>query len=212
MIRCLIVEDHPIVRAGLRALIENERDMATPAEAGTGAEGLTLAGERTFDIVILDLNLPDLDGLEVLRTLRARPDPPPVLVLSAHAEDQFAVRVLRAGASGFLSKHAAPDDLIDAIRRVVGGRRYVSPELAERLAAALDPRAPDGEPHERLSRREFQVLCMLGKGYSVSEIAGELDLSVKTVSTYRARLREKLHLDTTAELISYAIRSGLVDV
>lgn len=210
MIRCLVADDHPIVRQGLAALIGAQSDMAPPGEAATAAETLErIRGER-WDLIILDLNLPDGSGLEVLRRIRRERPGLPVLVLSAHPEEQFAVRTLRAGAAGYLNKQQAADELVVAIRRVLAGRRYVSTALAERLAAALDPDALDGDPHDTLSDREFQVLRLLGAGNAVSDIAAQLHLSVKTVSTYRARLLEKLGLRSTAELVAYAIRNGLV--
>ena len=211
MIRCLIADDHPIVRSGLRALIQAQSDMAEPGEATTAAETLDRIRGDMWDLVILDINLPDASGIEVLRRIRHLRPTLPVLILSAHSEDQFAVRALRAGASGYLNKQTASDELIDAIRRVLAGRRYVSTALAERLAAALDPAASDREPHEALSDREFQVLRLIGAGRTVSEIADSLSLSVKTVSTYRTRLLDKMGLRTTAELAAYAIRAGLVD-
>lgn len=211
MIRCLVVDDHPIVRQGLVALIGAQADMAPPGEAATAADTVELMRTRPWDLVILDINLPDGSGLDVLRRIRRERPDLPVLVLSAHAEEQFAVRTLRAGASGYLNKQLAADELIVAIRRVLAGRRYVSAALAERLAASLDPAAPDREPHETLSDREFQVLRLLGAGNAVSDIAAQLHLSVKTVSTYRARLLEKLGLESTAELVAYAIRNGLVE-
>jgi DNA-binding NarL/FixJ family response regulator len=212
MIRCLVADDHPIVRAGLVGLISAQSDMEHPGEAGTAAEVLARTRDEHWDLVILDLNLPDASGLDVLRRIRRERPALPVLILSAHAEEQFAVRTLRAGASGYLNKQQAPEELVVAIRRVLAGRRYVSGALAERLAAALDPAAAaDRDPHESLSDREFQVLRLLGRGSAVSGIAKELHLSVKTVSTYRARLLEKLGLDSTAELVAYAIRNGLVD-
>jgi DNA-binding NarL/FixJ family response regulator len=211
MIRCLIADDHPIIRSGLRGLIQQHSDMAEPGEATTAAETLDLVRTSTWDLVILDINLPDASGIDVLRRIRhLRPDLP-VLVLSAHAEEQFAVRSLRAGASGYLNKQSAADELIIAIRRVLAGRRYVSAALAERLAAALDATATEREPHDALSDREFEVLRLIGVGRAVSEIAESLHLSVKTVSTYRARILEKLSLKSTAELAAYAIRAGLVD-
>lgn len=211
MIRCLVADDHPIVRRGLVALISAQPDMEEPGEAATGAQTLERVRGEPWDLVILDINLPDASGLEVLRRIRRERPGLPVLMLSAHAEAQFATRTLRAGASGYLNKQQAPEELIVAIRRVLAGRRYVSTALAERLAASLDPRSSEREPHETLSDREFEVLRLLGTGLAVSRIADQLHLSVKTVSTYRARLLSKLGLDSTAELVAYAIRTGIVD-
>lgn len=211
MIRCLVADDHPIVRRGLVALISAQSDMDEPGEAATGAQTLERVRSESWDLVILDINLPDASGLEILRRIRRERPGLPVLVLSAHAEEQFATRTLRAGAGGYLNKQQAPEELIVAIRRVLAGRRYVSAALAERLAASLDPQFADREPHETLSDREFEVLRLLGTGLAVSRIAERLHLSVKTVSTYRARLLTKLGLESTAELVAYAIRTGIVD-
>lgn len=211
MIRCLIADDHPVVRAGLVALITAHADMDRPGEAGTAAEALERIRSEQWDLVILDISLPDASGIDVLRRIRREFPALPVLILSAHPEEQFAVRSLRAGASGYVNKQQAPGELITAIRRVLAGRRYVSAELAEHLAASLDPAHAAGEPHESLSDREFEVLRLLGAGLAVSGIAERLHLSVKTVSTYRARILDKLGLETTAELVAYAIRAGLVD-
>lgn len=209
MIRIFIADDHPVVRRGLKQMLADEPGLAVVGEAGTAAEVLRAARSADWDLLLLDLSLPDRHGLEVLRDVRELCPRRPVLILSAHPEEQFAVRLLRAGAAGYLTKDSAAEELVRAVRKVYAGGRYVSPELAERLADALAPDA-DRPPHERLTDREYQVLCLIAGGQTVSEIAERLDLSVKTVSTYRARLLEKMGLHSNAALTSYAVRHGLV--
>lgn len=210
MIRCLIADDHAIVRRGLRHLLEEQPDMAHPGEAADAAQVLERIRAEKWDVLILDVNMPGATGLDLLqRVRRERPDLP-ILILSAHPEDQFAVRMLQAGAGGYLSKQGAAEELIVAVRRVLQGRKYVSAELAEQLAAALDSKTPGRPQHEALSDREFQVLRRIGAGRTVSEIADELHLSVKTVSTYRARVLKKMGLRTNAELTLYAVKNQLV--
>ncbi len=207
--KVLIVDDHAIVRRGLREIVEERYPGAVVGEASdtAGAVGAALDGD--WDLVLLDLALPGRGGIEVLARIRASRPKLPVLVLSMQPEDPFGARVIRAGASGFVNKASAPEALVGAIERVLAGGRYIGPGLAETLAntlqAGVDPATPLG-----LSHREFQVLCRLGAGRSVGEIADEMSLSVKTVSTYRTRLLAKLGLRTTAELIRYAIEYDLV--
>ncbi|RPI50405.1 MAG: DNA-binding response regulator, partial [Chloroflexi bacterium] len=165
---------------------------------------------ETWDVVVLDISMPDRSGLDILKQIRSERPKLPVLVLSMYSEDQYAIRVLKAGASGYLTKDSAADELVKAIRKVVSGGRYVSPLLAEKLAFEIGDDS-SRLPHEALSDREFQVLRMIAAGKSVKEIAAELSLSVKTVSTYRARLLEKMNLGTNAELIHYAIQNNLID-
>lgn len=207
MIRVLIADDHPIVRKGLRELVASEPDMIVAAEAGHGQEVLRLIQTGAFDVVILDISMPGISGLEVLQ--RVRPDFPnlPILVLSGFPETELAVRTLRAGASGYLNKEMAPEELVAAIRLVVSGRKYVSPVVAELLAGSLSRGSET--PHELLSDREYQVMLLLAKGKTVSEIAAEISISVKTVSTYRARILEKMNLKNNAELMLYAVRNNL---
>jgi DNA-binding NarL/FixJ family response regulator len=210
MIRCLIADDHAIVQRGLKHLLEEHLDMEPPGEAGDATQVLERIRGDTWDVLILDVNMPGATGLDLLhRVHRERPDLP-ILILSAHPEDQFAVRMLQAGAAGYLSKQSAAEELVVAVRRVLQGRKYVSAELAEQLAAALDTKAPGRPQHEALSDREFQVLRRIGAGRTVSEIAEELHLSVKTVSTYRARILQKMGLRTNAELTLYAVKNQLV--
>jgi DNA-binding NarL/FixJ family response regulator len=209
MIHVLIADDHAIVRRGLREIIAEQADMTVSGEAEDGAAVLRLLRNVTCDVVVLDLSLPDRSGLEVLGELKEQRPRLPVLVLSVHSEEEFAVRVLEAGAAGYLNKGCAAQELVGAVRKVHGGGRHVSGLLAERLARALAGGA-EGLPHEGLSPREYQVLCLLGSGKRVTEVAEALSLSVKTVTTYRARLLEKMGLRSNAELTAYAFRHGLV--
>jgi two-component system invasion response regulator UvrY len=210
MIRALIADDHAVVRQGLKQILGDTPEMVVAGEATTGQEVLDKIRAETWDVVVLDISMPDRSGLDVLKQLRSERPKLPVLVLSMHSEDQYAVRVLKAGASGYLTKDSAPDELVKAIRKVVSGGRYVSSFLAEKLAFEIGTDS-SRLPHETLSDREFQVLRLIAAGESVTEIAAELCLSVKTVSTYRARMLEKMNLTTNAELIHYAMQNHLID-
>lgn len=210
MIRALIADDHAVVRQGLKQILGDMPEMVVAGEATTGQEVLDKVRAETWDVVVLDISMPDRSGLDVLKQLRSERPKLPVLVLSMHSEDQYAMRVLKAGASGYLTKDSAPDELVKAIRKVVSGGRYVSSFLAEKLAFEIGTDS-SRLPHETLSDREFQVLRLIAAGESVTEIAAELYLSVKTVSTYRARMLEKMNLATTAELIHYAMQNHLID-
>jgi DNA-binding NarL/FixJ family response regulator len=205
MIRVLITDDHPIVRKGLMQIVANEADM-TVTEAGTGSEALGLIDTEDFNLVLLDLSMPGLSGLEVLSQIRTRRPQLPVLVLSAHAEAEFAVRIIKAGASGYLNKHLAPEELVTAIRRVLTGRKYIGAAVAELIADSL---GKDEVAHASLSDREFQVMLLIAAGKTVSEIAQELALSVKTVSTYRTRILEKMNLKNNAELMRYVVENKI---
>jgi two-component system, NarL family, invasion response regulator UvrY len=210
MIRVLIADDHAVVREGLRQIIAKQSDMAVTEEAASGPEVLNKIRDASYDVVLLDLSMPGRSGLEILGEIkRERPDLH-VLILSVYAESLYAVRALKAGASGYLTKDSAPEQLVEAIRKVARGGKYISPTLAERLAYELESDS-DKPPHEKLSDREYQVLCMLASGKTVKEIAEELSLSVPSISTYRARVLEKMNMKNNAELAHYAIRSGLVD-
>jgi DNA-binding NarL/FixJ family response regulator len=210
MIRILIADDHAIVRAGLRQFIADEIDMEVAGEAATGVEAIELARSAEFDVVLLDISMPQGSGVDTLKQLKQiRPDLP-VLILSTFSEDQYAVNLLRAGAAGYLSKESASSQLIGAIRTVVQGRKYVSPALAEILASDLGG-AGDRPLHAQLSQREFQIFCKLAAGIPVSKIAEELFLSVKTVSTYRTRILEKMGMKANADLTYYAIKNNLIE-
>lgn len=210
MIRILIVDDHPVVRHGLKQILAQEPDMAEAAEARSATEMVERMGEEDWDVIVLDISLPDRSGLEALKDLKAmRPDLP-VLILSMHPEDQYAVRVLKAGAAGYVTKDSATEELVKAVRKVIGGGKYVSPTMAERLAASVRT-GHERLPHELLSDREFEVMRSIAAGKRMGEIADGLSLSIKTVSTYRARLLEKMGMKSNAELTAYAVKNGLVD-
>ncbi len=209
MIRLLVADDHPVVRRGLRDLFE-EFGMTVVAEAATADEVIALAPVTPLDAVVLDLSMPGATGLEVVRRLAGDCPRVPVLVLSIHPEDQIAIAALKAGAAGYLAKSSAPEELVAAIHTIVAGGRYIGQRLAEQLLR--EAREPVSLPHERLSRREFEVLCRIAGGQTVSEIAAALALSVKTVSTYRARVLAKLALRTNAELMRYALERQLVPI
>ena len=210
MIRVLIADDHAVVRQGLKQILGDTPEMVVAGEATNGQEVLDKVRAEAWDIVVLDISMPDRSGLDILKELQSERPKLPVLVLSMYSEDQFAVRVLKAGARGYLTKDSAPDELVKAIRKVVSGGTYVSAFLAEKLAFEIGTDSSK-LPHEALSDREFQVLRLIAAGKSVKEIAAELYLSVKTVSTYRSRLLQKMNLETNAELIHYAIQNRLID-
>lgn len=210
MIRALIADDHAIVRRGLKEILMRELETVTCGEAENAQEALAQVRAQDWDIVILDITMPGPSGLDVLKDLKSVRPKLPVLVLSMHPEDQYGKRVLKAGASGYMNKESAPEELIKAIRKVLAGGHYVSPVLAETLAASLNQ--DGGRPvHETLSDREFEVLRKLASGKTVGQIAADLRLSVTTVSTYRARMLEKMNMSTTAELMHYALRNKLID-
>ncbi len=210
MIRILIADDHAVVREGLRQIIAKQPDLVVGGEAASGADVLNKIRESSYNVVLLDLTMPGRSGLEILAEIRRENPDLRVLVLSVHPENLYAVRALKAGASGYLTKESAPEQLVEAIRKVSCGGKYISPSLAERLAFELES-SSDRPPHEKLSDREYQVLCMLASGKTVKEIAEELSLSVPSISTYRARILEKMNMKNNAELAHYAIRNGLVD-
>jgi len=206
----LIVDDHAVVRQGLRQILADALSAVQIDEASNADEALGLVLKKNYDLVMLDISLPGRSGLELLRDIKYQQPSLPVLVLSVHPEDQMGVRILKAGASGYVNKDCEPLELVRAVNKVLSGGRYVSPTLAERLV--LDIQSDAGKPpHELLSDREFEVLCAIARGKSVSEIARDLGLSVKTVSTYRARILDKMHMKTNAELTHYAVREGLVE-
>jgi two-component system invasion response regulator UvrY len=213
MIHILIIDDHTIVQRGLRQIVAGEPDMLVAGEARTGSEGLAMAQAQPWDVVVLDLSMPGRGGLEVLKELKQALPRLPVLILSMYPEEQYAIRALRLGAAGYLTKESAPEELIGAIRKVIKGGRYVSAALAETLAGRMVTHDQIGERplHESLSDREYLVLRLIGTGKTVTEIADELALSIKTISTYRARILQKMGMRTNAELTHYVISNHLTD-
>jgi two-component system, NarL family, invasion response regulator UvrY len=207
--RVAVVDDHELVRIGLKQIIEAERDFTWVGDAPTGREALDMLRTKPCDVLLLDLSLPDMSGLDVLRRIKSHHETVATLVLSAYPEKQYGLNVLRAGASGFVSKTAPPDELCRAIRAAVRGGRYVSPELAEVLVNGMQGAAGE-PPHAALSEREFQIFCKLAEGQSVTQIGAALFLSVKTVSTYRTRILEKMGMKSNADMTYYAIKNDLV--
>jgi DNA-binding NarL/FixJ family response regulator len=209
MIKVFITDDHPIVREGLKQALRETPDIAVSGEASNGEETLNDLRNHEVDIVLLDISLPGRSGLDILTQLRVAYPSLKVLILSTYPEQQYAIRALKTGAAGYLTKESAPDELITAIRKVAQGGKYVSAALAERLAFDLAGES-SSRPHEKLSNREYQVMCMIASGKTASEIATELSLSDKTISTYRRRILDKMNFRHNAELTHYAIQQGLV--
>jgi len=210
MIRVLVADDHPVVRVGLREILTRQRDIVVLGEAGTGAEVCKLVEQKAWDVIVLDVTLPDRSGLDVLKEIKRERPKLPILILSAYPEEDYAVRALRAGAAGYVTKSASPEELVRAVRRLAQGQRYMSPAAAEELIGALG-NGLDQAPHERLSDREYQVLCLLGSGKSVGRIAQELERSVKTISTSRARILEKMDMQSNAQLVHYVLQRRLAE-
>ena len=210
MIKILVVDDHRVVRDGLKRILVDTPDMVVADEASNGEEVINKVGNNDYDLVLLDISLPGRDGLDVLKQLKCTNPKIPILILSMYPEEHYAVRSLRAGASGYLTKQSSSDELIGAIRKVAQGRRYITPSLAEKLAFELgvDVRKL---PHERLSDREYQVMCMIGSGKTVKEIAETLSLSIRTISTHRAHILNKMEMKNNAQLTYYAIKNALVE-
>ena len=208
--RVFIADDHAIVREGLKQILAEQRDIVVAGEAENGLDAIKLFRKSRCHVMLLDISMPDRNGIEVLKQIKQERPELAVLMLSMHREDQYAIRALKAGAAGYLTKQSAPRELVTAIRQVAGGQKYVSATLAQALASQVGT-DHDGPPHDSLSDREFQTLTMIASGKTVSEIARELSLSVKTVSEYRARLLAKMNLKTSAELTHYAIRNQLVE-
>jgi len=210
MIRVLLADDHAIVRAGLKEILADTGDIEVTGEAANGQEVLARVFTQDFDVAVLDMSMPGRNGIELIKLVKAEKPKLRILVLSMHSEEQYAVRALKAGASGYLTKDSAADQLVAAIRRIAAGGAYVTPETAERLALSVAPRAVVAA-HTLLSDREFQVFRMIARGVSVSQIARELSLSVKTISTHKTRILEKMGLANQAELIRYALEHHLLD-
>ena len=209
MIKVIIVDDHRIVREGLKQIISDTSDMSVVDEASNGQEAINKIRNNDCDVMLLDISMPGRSGLEILKEIKNELPKLSILILTMHPEEQYAVRVLRAGASGYLTKESAPDELIEAIRKVSDGGKYISSTLAEKLAFNLE--IDTGKPfHQTLSDREFEVMCMISSGKTVTEIADEMSLSVKTISTYRTRILDKMRMKTNAELTYYSIKNDLV--
>ena len=209
MLRILIVDDHAIVRQGLKQILADTPDMVVAGEASNGQEALNGVLKNHYDVVCLDISMPGRSGLDILKELRSQNYEFPILVLSMHPEEQYAIRVLRAGGSGYITKESAPDELVAAIRKVASGGKYVSSSLAEKLALYLET-GVEGPLQQALSDREYQVMCMIASGKTGKDIARELSLSPKTISTYRSRILEKMKMKNDAELTHYAVQNGLV--
>ena len=209
-LRVLIADDHAIVRQGLRQILSDTTDLEVAGEANNGAAAVQLARQQPWDVMLMDVSMPDRNGIDALKIVHKEFPRLPVLILSMYPEDQYAIRALKAGAAGYLTKQSAPEQLVNAIRQVASGKKYVSADLALELADAI---SDDSEraPHERLSDREYQTLCLIASGKTLTQIGEQLNLSVKTVSVYRARLLEKMKLRNNAELTHYGLKHGLVD-
>ena len=210
MIKVLVADDHTLVRKGLKQILLETKDIEVVDEARDGKETINKVNKKDYDLVLLDISLPGRSGIDVLKQLKCSNPSLPVLILSMHPEEQYAVRTLRAGAAGYLTKESAPKELIAAIRKVAKGGKYITSSLAEKLAGEIGP-SSDKPLHETLSDREYQVMCLIASGKTVKEIAEELFLSGKTISTYRSRILEKMKMRSSAELTHYAIKLGLVD-
>ncbi|WP_420477053.1 response regulator [Noviherbaspirillum sp. ST9] len=210
-IRILIADDHAIVREGLKQILADTKDMVVAGDAENGNDAIKLARRGDSDVLLLDISMPDKSGIEVLKQVKKETPKIAVLMLSMHREDQYAIRSLKAGASGYLNKQSAPAELVDAIRQVAAGKKYISPALAQELANQVGDENRETPPHETLSDREYQTLVMIASGKTVSDIANELTLSVKTISMYRSRLLQKMKMRHNAELTHYAIKNHLVE-
>ena len=209
MIKVIIVDDHPVVRRGLKQILQEESDVKVVGEAENAQEAFKIIRRTDCNAVVLDISLPGASGVEILKQLKYEYKKLPVLILSVHPEEQYAVRVMKAGASGYLTKESAPEELVKAIRKIISGGKYISSSLAERLITDIDA---SGKPrHEKLSDREFEIMRMIARGKAIKKIAEELYLSEKTVSTYRTRLLEKMNMTTNAEIISYVLKNKLIE-
>ena len=209
-IKLLIADDHTVVRRGLKQIVAETTDIIVSGEATNGGEVIAMVASGRYDVLVLDITMPGRGGLDILKEVRQLAPKLPVLVLSMHSEDQFASRVLKSGAAGYLPKESAPDELVNAIRKVHAGGKYISPAQAEKLIYMFEPNA-DKPVHEMLSNREYEVLRLIASGRTVTQIAAEKNLSAKTISTYRTRLLHKMRMQTSAELTHYAIKNKLVE-
>ena len=209
MLKILIADDHAIVREGLKQILSDTADLAVAGEAGSGAQVLSMIREKQYDVVLLDINMPDGNGLDTLKQLKKEKPDLPILMLSIYPEDQYAIRTIKAGVSGYLTKDSAPEELIAAIRKVAGGGKYISASLSEKMAAYLEKKS-ELALHENLSDREYQVMVMIAAGKTVSQIAEEMCLSVKTISTNRSRALAKMGMENNSQFTHYAVKQGLV--
>ena len=210
MINILVVDDHALIRKGMKQILNDTEDIRVTGEAENGMQAIKMAQENIYDLVLLDISMPDKHGIDVLKQLKLNKPQLPVLMLSMHEENQYALRSMKAGAAGYLSKQSAPTQLVTAIRQVVSGKKYISNELAEELANGLSQGYQE-LLHQTLSNREYQTLCLMASGKSLSEMAETLSLSAKTISVYRARLLEKMKLKNNAEAVRYAIKNHLIE-
>ena len=210
MIKILIADDHPVVRKGLKEILTEAKNFTEIDEASDGQQVLHMVGKKKYSVIVLDISMPGLNGLDVLKQLKTSKPKIPILVLSRYPEEQYAVRVLKAGADGFLTKESAPEELINAIEKIAHGGSYISSSLAEKLAVYVKDDS-GGKPHEKLSDREFEIMRMIAAGKTVKEIARDLSLNGNTVSTYRARIMQKMGFRTGAQLTAYALRAGLIE-
>lgn len=209
--KVLVVDDHALIRKGLKQILDDTSDMRVTGEAETGIQAIKMVRENGYDMVLLDITLPDKHGVEVLKQIKAECPNLPVLILSMHPDDQYAMRAIKAGASGYMNKQSAPSQLVTAIRKVASGRKYISGELAEQLANDLTKDSRQEVSHQVLSNREYQTLCLMAAGKSLSEMADIMSLSAKTVSVYRARMLEKMNLKNNAEAVRYALSHNLIE-
>ncbi|MBI3901325.1 MAG: response regulator transcription factor [Nitrosomonadales bacterium] len=210
-INVLVVDDHSLIRKGLKQILDDTSDIRVTGEAETGQEAIRMAREHKYDIALLDITLPDKYGIDVLRQLRLQRPDMPVLILSMHPDEQYAMRSIKAGASGYMNKQSAPSQLVTAIRQVAGGKKYISGVLAEQLVNELSEPGKQDVSHQILSNREYQTLCLMASGKSLSEMADVMSLSAKTVSVYRARMLEKMGFRNNADAIRYAVNNHLID-
>lgn len=209
-IKVFIADDHAIVRQGLKQIISDNEDLEVAAEAGDGIEALQKINDGQWDVVVLDISMPGMSGIDILKRVNKEDPDLPILILSTYPAEQYALRVLKSGASGYLTKESAPEELVTAICKVAKGQKYISPKVAELLSENLLDDSSEKMPHELLTDREYQVMCQLASGKTVSEVADDLSLSVKTISTHRKHILDKMQMKTNAELTHYAIKNNLV--
>jgi DNA-binding NarL/FixJ family response regulator len=211
IINVLVVDDHALIRKGLKQILDDTSDIRVTGEAETGMQAIKMVRENKYDMALLDITLPDKYGIDVLRQMKLECPSLPVLILSMHPDEQYALRSIKAGASGYMNKQSAPSQLVIAIRKVASGKKYISSELAEQLADNLTNDKPQDVSHKILSNREYQTLCLMAAGKSLSEMADIMSLSAKTVSVYRSRMLEKMQLKNNAEAVRYAINNHLIE-